>query len=138
MPIYAIIDNGIVTNRIELSDDAQWQPEEGQLVVEEGYEPYAIGGSYVDGVYTAPPQEASVAPQVSSVTPRQARLALLAAGLLPQVETAVNAAGGATKITWEYATIINRSDALIENIGTALGLTDAAIDLLFTQAAAIE
>lgn len=73
-----------------------------------------------------------------TVTARQARIALLAAGLLPAVESAVKAAGGSTKITWEYATEINRTDALIETLGATLGLTDAAIDLLFTQASDIK
>ena len=77
-------------------------------------------------------------PRINSVTPRQARLALLSAGLLPAVESAVKAAGGATQITWEYATEINRNDALITTLGSALGLTDAAIDLLFKQAATIK
>lgn len=74
---------------------------------------------------------------VTSVTPRQARLALLAAGLLDQVETAVNQAGGAVKITWDYATEINRNDPLITTLGKTLNLTDTQIDNLFTQAATL-
>lgn len=74
----------------------------------------------------------SIVPQV--VTPRQARLALLGAGLLDQVEAAVEAAGGATKITWEYATEILRHDPLIVSIGSALGLTSEQIDALFRSA----
>lgn len=74
-------------------------------------------------------------PIPQSVTPRQARLALLNAGLLTQVEAAVNAAGGATKITWDYATQVNRGDALITSIGAALNLTSEQIDALFVYAA---
>lgn len=73
-----------------------------------------------------------------SVTPRQARLALFGAGLLEQVEAAVDAAGGQTKITWEYATEINRNDPLIQTLGFALGLSDKQIDALFVQAAEID
>ncbi|WP_213287596.1 hypothetical protein [Bradyrhizobium sp. sGM-13] len=69
-----------------------------------------------------------------SVTPRQARLALLSVGLLDQVEASVNAAGGATKITWEYATEINRRDPMIISIGSSLGLTSDQIDALFLSA----
>ena len=72
-----------------------------------------------------------------TVTPRQARLALLAAGLLDQVTTAVNAAGGATLITWEYASSFDRNDPLITRIGASLNLTSAQIDALFEQAAAL-
>ncbi len=78
-----------------------------------------------------------VPPPVTLVTPRQARLALLGAGLLDQVEAMVEQAGGATKITWEYATEINRQDQLITGIGGALGLTEEQIDALFTSAASL-
>lgn len=72
----------------------------------------------------------------SAVTPRQARLALLTAGLLDQVEEAVNVAGGATKITWEFATTIKRNSPLIETLVGSLGLTSEQIDTLFRYAAA--
>jgi hypothetical protein len=72
-----------------------------------------------------------------SVTPRQARLALLANGLLDQVTASVNSAGGATLITWEYASVFLRTDPLITSIGAALNLTDAQIDALFVQAATL-
>lgn len=76
-------------------------------------------------------------PVPQSVSACQARLALNAAGLLNEVNTAVNAAGGATLITWEYATTINRTDPLIASVGTSMGLTSAAIDALFVEAAAL-
>lgn len=72
---------------------------------------------------------------VVTVTPRQARLALLSAGLLDQVQATVDAAGGATKITWEYATVIERNSPLIETLGGSLGLTATQIDTLFRFAA---
>ncbi|MCK1275483.1 hypothetical protein IVB46_09605 [Bradyrhizobium sp. 61] len=78
--------------------------------------------------------EAGNAPVPKSVTPRQARLALLAVGLLDQVESSVKAAGGATQITWEYASTFERGDPLITSIGASLNLTPAQIDALFTQA----
>lgn len=76
-------------------------------------------------------------PPVTSVTPRQARLALLGAGLLDQVTAAVNAAGGATLITWEYATEFDRTDPLIAQIGSSLNLTSDQIDALFATAATL-
>lgn len=72
-----------------------------------------------------------------SVTPRQARLALMGAGILDQVQAAVDQAGGSTKITWEYASEISRTDPLITAIGGALGLTAAQIDALFINAATL-
>lgn len=78
----------------------------------------------------------AIAPNVpDSVTPRQARLALSGAGLLDSVNAAINTAGGASLITWEYASTINRTDPLIASFSTMLGLTSAQIDQLFIQAA---
>ncbi len=85
---------------------------------------------------TENPGAPAPAPQLT-VTQRQARLALLEAGLLDQVQAAVNAQGGAAKITWEYASYINRDDAIIKGVWTSLGLSDAAIDLLFKKASLI-
>lgn len=79
-------------------------------------------------------RQANVPPYVT-VTPRQARLALLEAGLLDAVETAVNTAGGATKIAWDYATEIYRGDPLIDAIGTALNVSEEQKDALFERAA---
>lgn len=96
-------------------------------------------GWHWDGAKTFDPNPpVAVAPGIpQSVTPRQARLALLGAGLLDQVTTSVNSAGGATLITWEYASVFLRTDPLITQIGASLNLTDAQIDALFVQAATL-
>lgn len=86
---------------------------------------------------TPDPYVAPAPPPVTSVTPRQARLALLGAGLLDQVTAAVNAAGGATLITWEYASSFDRHDPLIAQIGASLSMTDAQIDALFLTASTL-
>lgn len=97
-----------------------------------------IGRAWIDAGRPIPePYVAPPPPIPQTVTPRQARLALLDAGLLDQVQAAIDAAGGSTQITWEYATEINRSDALVVQIGASLNLTDAQIDALFTQAASL-
>ncbi len=72
-----------------------------------------------------------------SVTMRQARLALLAAGLLDAVESAILTAGTAAKIEWEYAQEVQRNAGLIPKMAQALGMTDAQIDDLFVAAAAL-
>ncbi|MFM9829724.1 MAG: hypothetical protein ACKVOB_13445 [Sphingomonas sp.] len=76
------------------------------------------------------------------VSMRQARLALLGAGLLDDVEAAINgiadaAARTAAQIDWEYATEVRRVSPLVASLGPALGLTDAQIDALFVAAAGI-
>jgi hypothetical protein len=82
-----------------------------------------------------PPPSAPVIP--TSISPAQARLALLGAGLLDQVEAAVAAGSRATQIAWEMATVIERSSPTVVALSAALGLTDAQLDDLFTTAAGI-
>lgn len=85
----------------------------------------------------APPE----APQVPSipqvVTPRQARIALLNAGLLDNVEAAIAAYPRAAQIDWEYAIEIRRDNAMIASMASTLGLSDTDIDNLFIAAAAV-
>lgn len=72
---------------------------------------------------------------------RQARLALLGAGLLTSVNDAVAAmtgtAGDAARIEWEYAMDVVRTSPLVTNLSTALGLTSEQLDGLFTAASAL-
>lgn len=72
-----------------------------------------------------------------TVTMRQARLALLASGLLDDVTAAVAGAGEAAKIEWEYASDVSRNAMLIQTLGGALGLTDEQLDGLFVLAATL-
>lgn len=71
------------------------------------------------------------------VTMRQARLALLAAGLLDDVEGAISLAGPAAKIEWEYAQEVQRDSGLVPAMAVALGMTDLQLDELFTLAATL-
>jgi len=82
------------------------------------------------------PQEPS---KVRLVSMRQARLALLQAGLLDQVDAAI--AGIAeesqrrqAEINWEYATTVERLDGWVRQIGVGLGLSEADLDGLFERA----
>ncbi len=69
------------------------------------------------------------------VTPRQARLALLRAGLLDQVDSMIAASDRETRITWSDASEIRRDFPLIAALGSALRLTSEQIDQLFIDAA---
>lgn len=98
----------------------------------------AEGWTWDGQAFAAPPPPEVAPPAVpASVTARQARLALHAAGLLDQVEAAVAAAGGATQIEWEYATTIERASPLLAAISGGLGLTAEQVDALFSQAATL-
>lgn len=79
--------------------------------------------------FVAPPP---TVPQV--VTIRQARLALLAADLLDDIDAAVAASGRAAQIEWEYATEVRRDHPLIAAMQAAKGLSDADVDQLFLTA----
>jgi hypothetical protein len=70
-----------------------------------------------------------------AVTPRQARLVLLQAGLLEQVEAAFDDMSHAAWIEWNYALEVRRDSPLIAALAPALGLTDEQVDALFMQAA---
>ena len=72
-----------------------------------------------------------------SCTPRQARLALLQAGLLETAEAWIATAPIATKIDWEFAEVIRRDFGAVIDAASALGLTDAQVDQLFGLAAAL-
>lgn len=66
------------------------------------------------------------------VTMRQARLALLKAGLLYNVENLLTDAE--QKISWEYATEVYRNSGLVSEMQTALNLTSEQVDNLFIEA----
>jgi len=68
------------------------------------------------------------------LTPRQARLALLAVGLLDEVETLL-ANDKAMQIWWEYSLDIQRNHEHIVAMGGALGLTETQLDDLFIDGA---
>ena len=76
-------------------------------------------------------------PVPKSISMRQARLALLAAGLLDTVNAGIKAMPPAAQIEWEFAGEVRRDNALIATLATALGLDVAALDHLFTQGAAL-
>jgi hypothetical protein len=82
-----------------------------------------------------------VAPRITKVTMRQARLALLGAGYLSTINAAIanmaGAAGEAARIEWEYSQEVQRDRGLVLSLGTSLGLTESQLDALFATAAAI-
>lgn len=77
-------------------------------------------------------------PAPNRVTMRQARLALLGAGYLAQVDAAVagmpGVEGEAARIEWEYAAEVVRDSALTQAMAAVLGLTEAQMDALFVEA----
>ena len=137
-----------------------FEPPEGYAFVEFGTQPehdasthklvevapVPDGGGLIQAwdVVALTPEEIEAARRAmvpAAVTMRQARLALLGAGLLSSVDAAIDSLPSPQKevarIEWEYATEVQRSSGLVPMMGAALGLDDAALDALFIEAAAL-
>ena len=98
----------------------------------------------VDGWYWFDNLDAAMAgmpKNVSSVTMRQARLALLGAGLLDDVDAAINAMPEpqrtAARITWDYSSTVERDNEVLVALAASLGLAESDLDNLFTTAASL-
>lgn len=76
---------------------------------------------------------AAYRPRVTVLTMRQARLQMLAMGVLSQVEAAVAQAGDAAQIEWEYAQTVERDYPLFLAIKGALGFTDEQEEQFFSE-----
>ena len=91
-----------------------------------------------DGVWINPPV---VVPIPQEITMRQARLALLDAGLLANVQTAINSLPEPSKtkamIEWDYSNALQRDNPFVTTLGTALGLSSDDIDNLFITASGL-
>ena len=131
MARFAIIDAGRVINHAEADAD---------FAVSQGWVPAGDSrmGDLWDGeVFTPAPPPSPVVP--AAVTMRQARLALLGAGLLDDVEVAIAALPSpqkeAARIEWEYSQEVQRHNGFVSVLAPALGMTDEQTDALFMEAA---
>ncbi len=95
------------------------------------------GGLVMTDAETDAIRNAPVVPH--AVTMRQARLAMLGAGVLASVDAAINAmpepTKSAAKIEWEYSQEVQRHNGFVAALGPSLGLSSAQIDALFVAAA---
>lgn len=124
---------------IATNTPAEWMGRAG--VAAPAYDPKLAGCYWRGMAWEVAPVVPAAAAVPQSVTMRQARLALLGAGLLPNVTTAINALASpqkeAAQIEWEYSQTVERNRAFVLLLGAALGLTSAQLDDLFRQAAAL-
>ena len=78
----------------------------------------------------------------SKVTMRQARLALLQAGLLDDTEALIASLEGpegqAARIEWDYSSEVWRNKPFVVSLGSQLGLDDEQLDALFIAASQID
>lgn len=79
------------------------------------------------------PEPADIPPVIiPDISMRQARLALLAEGLLDDVEAALSTPE--YKIWWEYSTVVERNNYLVNDVLKILGKSDEEIDQMFIGA----
>lgn len=94
-----------------------------------------IGDQIVDGIVIPTVTSPSVP---TEVTMRQARLALLGAGLLESIQPVIDSLDSphkeAAQIEWDYSSTVQRNKQLTGLVGEGLGLTDEQIDDLFIEA----
>ena len=127
-----------MTNRDHLVDamrrlrpGAAWTAVAGAIVMDDGSPPPSEAEI---AVALASPE---VAPVPASVTRFQARAALLAAGLLDDVEATIAGADRFVQIAWADAASFERTSPTIAALAAALGLTDQQLGDLFRAAATI-
>lgn len=139
MARYAIIVDDQVVNVIE-ADEAfaqAYAAANGWTAVESANA--APGDSYEDDQFSRP---APVLPVPRSVTKRQARQALLLAGLLDLVQPAIDAIPNETarrmaQIEWDDSQEYQRDRPVLIVLATQLGLTSGDLDQLFHTAATL-
>lgn len=127
-----IIKGGVVVNTVE-AESLEMLPD--MISAETGG---GIGDLWDGQKFTTPATPAYVP---ISVSMRQARLALLAAGLLDAVNSAIaampGAEGDAARIEWEFAQDVRLDSLLVVGLAGALGLSDARLADLFMAASAL-
>lgn len=129
MPSFAIVEGGVVVNVIEA--DAEYAASIGAIDAAGG----GIGWAWDGEAFTAP--EPAPAPVPASVSPRQIRQALTAAGLRASVEAAVAASDQDTKDWYEFSTAFERAHPAVIAMGIALGVSADALDDLWIAAGAL-
>ena len=129
---YAIIENNTIINVAEADAPLaeNWEPLQADA---------SIGWARTEPGMPFEAPAPAPSPVPPSVTMRQARLALLGAGLLDDVEAAIAALPSpqkeAARIEWEYAAVVERSNLAVAAVQLQKALTDAQIDDLFREAA---
>lgn len=116
--------------RIATDNPADWMGT--TEVVPPAYDPATAGCFWRGAAWEIVVATPEAAPVPKAISMRQARLALLAAGLLDTVNTGIKAMPQAAQIEWEFASEVRRDNALISTLATALNLSSSALDAMFT------
>ena len=71
------------------------------------------------------------------VSMRQARLALLQTGKLAEINSLISTQDEAVQLSWDYSSVVERNNNLIENLSSQIGLTSGELDDLFRLASSL-
>lgn len=132
--IFCEITDGVVTNRAVFDGEmpSDWPNRTAWIASEVAQ----IGWEHDGTGFIAPPlPEPEPAPPVTSVSARQFKLQLLAAGLIDDVEAWVQAQDRAIQIAYANSGTFVRGEPMMQQGFTDLGFTSAQIDAFFTAAA---
>jgi len=100
--------------------------------------PEKVGGSWTQTWAVRDLTAAELRARVpQEITVKQARLALLSAGLLDDVEAAVQKAGREARIEWDFASVYQRDNPVLLGMQAALGMTNEQLDELFALGATL-
>lgn len=125
----------IVRDGVVQDDDGNWVQAWKEVDQFTEYEDEVRGVVTVeDQIADYEAQKAAERRATMACTPRQARLALASAGVYEAVQTAVAAVSDQARIEWEYATMVERTSPIIDEMQGALGMTDEDLDNLFELA----
>ena len=135
-PHFAVVE---ADGRIRMSydDPSKVSPNDGDRIIASD-EPFSIEHLYDPATGSISPPEPT-REAVTAVSKAQAKLALLEAGLLDDVEAALSALEGVegqrARIEWTDRTEFHRDHQFIGLLAAAIELSDEQIDALFERAA---
>ena len=140
--VYTTDDQMIYAGAVEIDPEGPLPPHSTltALPATTGSQVAQLDGSGWVVLAARPPVPTPVVRVPASVTMRQARLALLGAGLLDDVDAAIasipdETTRRAAQIEWEFSNEVQSNNGVVAALGPLLGLTDAQIDDLFLTAA---
>lgn len=133
--MYTRTETDAVTGEVVVINQKAYQLTGGEYALLDADSTPPEGAVEVEAIPPSAPQ----VPQV--VTMRQARLALHAAGLLSQVDAAIDSLQEPqrteARIEWDFSSTVEREKPFVAMIGQSLGLSSEDTDALFIQAAAL-
>lgn len=125
----------------EARDVLSYEAEDGRIVVVDAGRPgwaEAVAAGPADYVAPPEPDPLEIERAGMKVSRFQALAAMMDAGLLADVNAALEAAGPLAQLAWAEAAEFRRTSPMIAAMATGLGLKDEALDDLFRAAAQIE